>query len=147
MKRYRKQRRAVGPIYQPSNLIRYESAIDSVLAKVVEKLQSHDGADIDLKEWMHMIAVECLGATVLSWSPGMLKRGTDSGTSHHAYLSWRRKSVFGLFPTIMKLAYIFKPLDRVFSVIWGITYKPPRNFRTFFPVRLLHELHTLLMEL
>jgi hypothetical protein len=34
----------------------------------------------------------------------------------------------------MKLAYLSKTLDRVFSVIWGITYKPPRDFRTFFPV-------------
>lgn len=81
-----------------------------------------------------MIAVECLGAVVLSWSPGMIKKGTDGGTSHHSYLSWRRKSVFGLFPTTMKLAYLSKTLDRIFSVIWGITYKPPRNFRTFFPV-------------
>lgn len=82
-----------------------------------------------------MIVVECLGAVVLSWSPGMIRNGTDWGTSAHSYLSWRRKSVFGLFPTIMKLSYLSKFLDRVFSLVWRITYRPPAKFKTFFPVR------------
>lgn len=140
MKRYRRQRRAIGPIYQPSNLARYEDAIDGVLSKAVLKLKQGNGQEVDLKEWMHIIAVECLGAAVLSWSPGMLKNGTDGGTSYHSYQSWRRKSVFGLFPTIMKLAYLSKFLDRVFSIVWGITYKPPKHFRTFFPVSFSHSL-------
>jgi hypothetical protein len=136
MKRYRKQRRAVGPVYQQGNLVQYEGVIDDVLNRAIQRLKGLGLSDeeVDLKEWMHIIAVECLGAIVLTWSPGMIKKGTDGGTSHHSYLSWRRKSVFGLFPTVMKLAYLSKSLDRIFSVLWGITYKPPRNFRTFFPV-------------
>lgn len=83
---------------------------------------------------MHIIAVECLGAVVLSWSPGMLKHGTDWGTGPHAYASWRRKSVFGLFPTVTKLEILSKNVGRAFSSAWGVNFKTPKNFRPFFIV-------------
>lgn len=133
-KRYRLQRRLIGPVYQTSNLLRHEAAIDQVISQAIAKLKSLNGAEVELNEWMHIIAVECLGAVVLSWSPGLLKNGTDWGTGPHAYHSWRRKSVFGLFPIITALEFRFKDLGRAFSTLWGVKFKTPENFRPFFIV-------------
>ncbi|RBA10039.1 hypothetical protein FPRO05_05975 [Fusarium proliferatum] len=133
VRRYRLQRRLIGPVYQTSNLIQYEAAIDEVLARSVAKLKTLNGAQVELNEWMHIIAVECLGAVVLSWSPGMLKNGTDNGSGAHAYHGWRRKSVFGLFPTAAKLEFLHKSIGRLFSTIWGVNFQPPKDFRPFFP--------------
>ncbi|KAF6517438.1 hypothetical protein HZS61_003009 [Fusarium oxysporum f. sp. conglutinans] len=133
VRRYRLQRRLIGPVYQTSNLIQYEAAIDEVLARSIAKLKTLNGAQIELNEWMHIIAVECLGAVVLSWSPGMLKNGTDNGSGAHAYHGWRRKSVFGLFPMAAKLEFLHKSIGRLFSTIWGVNFQPPKDFRPFFP--------------
>lgn len=92
------------------------------------------GAAFDMKEWMHILAVESLGAVVLSWSPGMLKAGTDRDTSNQSYLGWRRKSVFGLFPLITKLDVDYKWIGRVFGTLWGVTHQTPKGFKPFFPV-------------
>ncbi|KAG9502499.1 hypothetical protein J7337_005327 [Fusarium musae] len=132
-RRYRLQRRLIGPVYQTSNLIQYEAAIDEVLARCIAKLKTLNGAQVELNEWMHIIAVECLGAIVLSWSPGMLKNGTDNGSGAHAYHGWRRKSVFGLFPMAAKLEFLHKSIGRLFSTVWGINFQPPKDFRPFFP--------------
>lgn len=64
----------------------------------------------------------------------MLKHGTDWGTGPHAYASWRRKSVFGLFPTVTKLEILSKNVGRAFSSAWGVNFKTPKNFRPFFIV-------------
>lgn len=135
MKRYRLQRRLIGPIYHTNNLKRYEAAVDGVLLRVVDQLRALDGAEVDLKEWMHIITVECLGAVSLSWSPGYLAEKSDGASGKHAYMGWKRKSVFGLFP----LAAIIEPLSRhfgrAFSVLWGLTYHIPKgDFKPFFPV-------------
>lgn len=90
--------------------------------------------EVDFKEWMYIIVVECFGVIVLMWLFGMIKKGIDGGISYYSYLSWRRKSVFGLFLIVMKLVYFFKLLDRIFSVLWGIIYKLLCNFRIFFLV-------------
>lgn len=132
--RYRLQRRLIGPIYQTSNLLQYEAAIDSVLERSIAKIKSLQGAEVELNEWMHIIAVECLSAVVLSWSPGMLKNGTDWGSGPHAYHSWRRKTVFGLFPAMAKLEFWHKTAGRLFSTAWRVNFKTPKNFRPFFPV-------------
>lgn len=136
MKRYRQQRRLIGPVYRPDSVIKLEPAIDAVLDRTIAKLKRMDGAELNLKRWMHMLVVECLGAAVLSWSPGMLKQETDWYTSEHAYLGWRRKSVFGLFPLMAKMQYISRPVNRWFSNLWGVTHEPPAGFRPFFPVRI-----------
>ncbi|KAH7171295.1 cytochrome P450 [Dactylonectria macrodidyma] len=133
VQRYRLQRRLIGPVYQTSNLAQYESAVDSVLERAIAKLKDLKGAEVELNEWMHIIAVECLSAMVLSWSPGMLDSGTDGGSGPHAYHSWRRKSVFGLFPTMAKLEFWHKTAGRLFSTVWGVNFKTPKNFRPFFP--------------
>ncbi|KAJ4123115.1 hypothetical protein NW768_010109 [Fusarium equiseti] len=127
------QRRMIGPVYQTSNLIQYEPAIDEVLTRAIVRLKSLKGAQVELNEWMHIIAVECLSAIVLSWSPGMLKSGTDNGSGTHAYHGWRRKSVFGLFPLVAKLEFLNKSIGRLFSTIWGVNFQPPKDFRPFFP--------------
>ncbi|CAI4217742.1 unnamed protein product [Parascedosporium putredinis] len=80
LKRYRTQRRLVGPIYHISNLKRFEAAVDEVLGKSIAQLNTLKGSPVDLKEWMHIITVECLGAVVLSWSPGLLKQKSDGGS-------------------------------------------------------------------
>lgn len=134
MKRYRLQRRLIGRVYQTANVIKFEAAVDEVIKQVIARLEALDGAEIDLKEWMHIIAVECLGASVLSWSPGLLKAGTDWGSSAHSYLGWRRKSVMGLFPTLTKLTLRSNLFEWIFRDLWDLKYTAPPGFRTFFPV-------------
>lgn len=134
MKRYRLQRRLIGRVYSSANVAKYEEVINEVLAHAVKRVTALDGQEVDLKEWMHIITVECLGACVLSWSPGMLKDGTDSGTLTHSYQGWRRKSLFGVFPTMKKFEQWSPGLGRAFAQVWGVTYRTPRNFRPFFPV-------------
>ncbi|KAK1753876.1 cytochrome P450 monooxygenase sdnT [Echria macrotheca] len=131
-RRYRLQRRLIGPVYQTSNVRRFERAVDEVIGRVVAKLRALDGVEVDLKEWMHIVAVECLGAVVLSWSPGYIRDGSDGGTSTQSYLGWKRKSVFGLFPLVTKLSFFSKSLGRWFSNAWGVTFATPRNFKPFF---------------
>ena len=133
MKRYRLQRKLIGPVYRPNNIVRHEAKVDGVMKKVTQKLHELNGAEVSLKEWMHIIVVECLGEAVLSWSPGLLKAGTDHGTSAHSYQAWRRKTVLGLFPLWAKLEICSKSIGRVFSMAWGITFSPPPGFRPFFP--------------
>ena len=133
-RRYRLQRRLIGPTYQTANLKKFEHAIDSVITQATHKLRTLDGAEVDLKEWMHIIAVECLGAVVLSWSPGYIRDGNDGGTSSQGYLGWRRKSIFGLFPTITKVAFFSKGVARHFANLWGVTFSTPKNFKPFFTV-------------
>lgn len=133
-KRYRLQRRLIGRTYHASNMAKFEEVIDAVLDRVVETLGASQGKDLDLTDWMHIVAVECLGACVLSWSPGMLRDGTDWGTISHSYQGWRRKSVFGLFPLATKLDVLSPDFGRAFGKVWGVTYKTPRGFKAFFPV-------------
>lgn len=140
MPRYRTQRRLIGPVYQLSSLKRFEPQIDAVLDSAVAKLKGLKGEEVDVKEWMHIIAVECLGAVVLGWSPGYIKAGSDGGTSRQGYQGWKRKSVFGLFPVITKLGFlegamgswIGKGITRWFSNIWNVTFATPKNFKPFF---------------
>ncbi|KAK3317082.1 cytochrome P450 76C2 [Apodospora peruviana] len=132
IKRYRLQRRLIGPVYQTSNMKKFESAIDIVINNAIDHIKALKGAEVDLKEWMHIIAVECLGAVVLSWSPGYIKNKSDGGTSNQGYLGWKRKSVFGLFPIITTAAFFSKSAGRTFSNIWGVTFKTPKDFKPFF---------------
>lgn len=134
MKRYRLQRRLIGTTYHISNLKKHEDAIDAVLRKAVAQLKALNGAEVDLKQWMHIIVVECLGAVVLSWSPGYIKDKSDGGTGMHAYRGWRLKSVYGLFPWAPVMATYSKALGRAFSKLWGLTYWTPKGFKTFFTV-------------
>ncbi|PFH57175.1 hypothetical protein XA68_15404 [Ophiocordyceps unilateralis] len=133
MKRYRLQRRLIGQVYRASNVAKFEEALDRVLDRVVETLDTQRGADLNLDEWMHVVVVECLGACVLSWSPGMLREQTDCGSLAHSYQGWRRKSVFGLFPLAAKLALLHPEVDRLLGKLWGVTWEKPVGFKNFFP--------------
>ncbi|KAI8300340.1 Cytochrome P450 monooxygenase sdnT [Colletotrichum sp. SAR11_240] len=130
--RYRLQRRLIGPLYQTNHLKRHEPALDAVLARVISTLRALDGKEIDLKEWMHIIAVESLSALVISWSPNYLRDGTDHKSSSHGYQGWRRKSVFGLFPLAVKAELFSKAFGRAFANLWRVTYRTPKNFKPFF---------------
>lgn len=134
MQRYRLQRRLIGRVYRTDNLVRHEAAIDRRLDQVVAKLKTLGGTKLDLKEWMHIIAVECLGASVLSRAPTMLQDGSDHGTSEQSYLGWRRKSVYGLFPMMARLDMKHRSLARIFGKLWGITFQTPKGFKPFFIV-------------
>lgn len=133
MRRYRLQRRLIGPIYHANNVKRYEAAADAVLLRVIDQLRALGGSEVDLKEWMHIITVECLGAVSLSWSPGYLEDKSDGGSGKLAYTGWRRKSVFGLFPLAVIVEPFSKHFGRAFSVLWGVTYHIPKS-KPFFPV-------------
>jgi hypothetical protein len=141
VKRYRLQRRLIGPAYLPSSIKKFEAAVDAVIQAAVSELKALNGAEVDLKEWMHIIAVECLGAVVLSWSPGYINNRSDGGTSTQSYLGWKRKSVFGLFPAATKISFISKSFSRFFSNLWGVTFKTPKNFKPFFTVSVLALLY------
>jgi cytochrome P450 len=132
--RYRLQRRLIGPLYQTRSLLKHETAIDEVLYHSIARLKSLNGESVDLKEWMHIITVECLTAVVLSWSPGYLRDGTDHGVGPHAYLGWRRKSVFGLFPWAEVTDAYSRTLGRTFARAWRLTYQPPSNYKALFPM-------------
>lgn len=133
-KRYRLQRRLIGPVYQTSNVTKFQHSVDGVVERAVAQLRALHGAEVDLKEWMHIIVVECLGAVVLSWSPGYIAAKSDGGTSTQGYLGWKRKSVFGLFPLVTSAAFFSKGLGRVFSNVWRVTFRTPKNFKPFFTV-------------
>lgn len=133
-KRYRLQRRLIGPVYQANNVKKFEAAVDAVIRQTIARLKALDGTEVDLMEWMHIIAVECLGSVVISWSPGYIKDGSDGGTGAQSYLGWKRKTVFGLFPRVTKLAFFSKALGRWFSNAWGVTFTTPKNFKPFFTV-------------
>lgn len=138
LRRYRLQRRLIGPIYNTSNVKQYEGAVDSVLDRVIPQLRSLNGAEVDLKEWMHIIVVECLGAVTLSWSPGYLCAKSDGNSGKHAYMGWRRKSVFGVFPWAVISESFSKSAGRAFANFWGLTYHTPKEgFNPFFPVSAL----------
>lgn len=134
MHRYRLQRRLIGPLYSKRSLLKHEPAIDAVLHHAISRLKDLKGEEVDLKEWMHILTIECLTAVVLSWSPSYLAQGTDFGVAHHAYLGWRRKSVFGLFPWAEILDGYFPSLGRLFARVWGLTFKPPEGYKALFPV-------------
>lgn len=135
MKRYRLQRRLIGPVYHIANVKRYEDAIDAVLGRVISRLTSLNGSEVDLKEWMHITVVECLAAVSLSWSPGYLRDMSDGASGQHAYLGWRRKTVFGLFPHAVILETLSRSAGRAFAYLWRVTYHTPKEgFRPFFPV-------------
>ncbi|KHN95024.1 Cytochrome P450 family protein [Metarhizium album ARSEF 1941] len=135
MKRYRLQRRLIGRVYSAANVAKYEDALTAALERVVKRLSDLDGKEIDLKEWMHIITVECLGAAVLSWSPGLLRDGTDWATLSHSFQGWRRKCLFGVFPAMKKMEQLSPSLGRAFASLWGVTYRPPPTFKPFFPLR------------
>lgn len=135
LRRYRLQRRLIGPVYNPHNVKQYEGAVDSLLDRVIAQLHSLQGAEVDLKEWMHITVVECLGAVSLSWSPGYLAGQSDGNSGKHAYMGWRRKSVFGLFPLAVIFESFSKSAGRAFANLWGLTYHTPKEgFHPFFPV-------------
>ncbi|KAL8307418.1 hypothetical protein RB597_001013 [Gaeumannomyces tritici] len=131
--RYRQQRRLIGPVYQAANLRKFELAVDQVLDEAVTRINELDGAAIDLKEWMHIITVECLSSIVLSWSPGYLRLGSDGGSSAFSYRGWKRKTIFGLFPLVAILETLSKAVGRAFADLWGLTFKAPKGLRLFFP--------------
>lgn len=135
-KRYALQRRRLGPVYRASAVLKYEGAVDEVLHRAVAWIKALDGEEVDLKEWMHILAVECLGAVVLSWSPGLLAAGSDRGSGEMSYLAWRTKTVFGYFPLMARVNWAERGrwIGRLFAQAWGLRYRHGPNFRPFFPV-------------
>ena len=146
MQRYRLQRRLIGQVYQPANVRKHEDAIDRVLDKLVPQIRSLQGQPVELKEWMHIVAVECLGAVVLGWSPGYLRDRTDWSSSIVSYLSWRQRSIFGLFPLATYAQFLSFNLGRRFETIWGIRHDSTalKGFKSFFPVSCIPRLLSLL---
>jgi cytochrome P450 len=133
-KRYRSQRRTIGPTYTLSSLRKHEPALDEAIKRIMNALHDLHPETVDLKEWMHASVVECLGAVVLGgWSPKFLQLKTDCGTSAHAHMIWRRKSVMGLFPQFTILGLVSKQFSRMFSAAWGVRHGQPPNHRPFFP--------------
>lgn len=135
MKRYRQQRRLIGPVYHESNVAKFGSQVDAVLDKAVAELRTLNGAEVDLKEWMHIVVVECLGAVVLGWSPKFLVAHSDYGSSSASYFNWRRKSVFGLYPGLVIAEFLCGGrgwVIRPFTSVWRLGYETRAGYRNFF---------------
>jgi hypothetical protein len=49
-------------------------------------------------------------------------------------LSWRHKTVFGLFPSAVIAGTYSRIFGRLFSRLWGVTFRTPKGFKTFFTV-------------
>lgn len=137
MDRYKHQRRVIGRVYGIANIRRHERLIDGALEAAVSRIRALDGAEVDLREWMHIIVVECLSAVVLSRPAGLLRAGSDGGTGDHAYAAWRMKSVVGLFPWIAARRYTHRRLVRLFCRLMKVTYSTPPSYKTFFTVSYL----------
>jgi len=134
MPRYRAQRRAIRPMYMLGSLRKHEPALDIAIDRIVDSVRGLQGGSVDLREWMHASVVECLGAVALGgWSSGYLDLRSDCGTSAHAIMSWRRKSVLGLFPRAVVFGMVSKSFGRIFNKIWGTVHGTPEGFRPFFP--------------
>ncbi|PHH50788.1 Cytochrome P450 monooxygenase easK [Ceratocystis fimbriata CBS 114723] len=157
--KYRRQRRMLGSVYSAAAMAKLRPSVKAVVEKAIlriksvqqdsrnlkgdkEKLtadsqtrsiQSQGLEALDIREWTHIIAIEALSASVLSWSPGFLRDGTDHHTGEHGYLTWRRRSVFGLFPLATKAGQASKATGRLWGRLWGITFPTPKGFRPFFP--------------
>lgn len=133
-RRYRLQRRLIGPAYHEANMQKFGAAVDAVLQRAVAELRQLHGARVDLKEWMHIVAVECLGAVVLSWSPGYVKDRSDHGSSAAGYYNWRRKSVFGLFPSLVVADLHTRWVSRAFAAVWRLGYERRADYKPLFAV-------------
>ncbi|KKF95405.1 Cytochrome P450 [Ceratocystis platani] len=107
--KYRRQRRMLGSVYSAAAMAKLRPSVKAVVEKAIlriksvqqdsrnlkgdkEKLtadsqtrsiQSQGLEALDIREWTHIIAIEALSASVLSWSPGFLRDGTDHHTGEH----------------------------------------------------------------
>ncbi|KAL5598983.1 uncharacterized protein BROUX77_006016 [Berkeleyomyces rouxiae] len=159
--KYRRQRRMLGGVYSAAAMAKFQPSVSEVVERAVLRITSAqesqrpvsaakgrlekesdgessvikpgDSPAMDLREWTHIIAIETLSAAVLSWSPGFLRDGSDHHTGEHGYLTWRRRSVFGLFPLATKAGQVSKAVGRLWGLFWGITFPTPKGFRPFFP--------------
>lgn len=126
MPRYRAQRRLVGPTYSQANLQNHEGAVDEVLERFVAKVRELDGKEVDLMEWMHILAIECLTAVTFRWSPGLIEAETNYGTLMDGYFQfWRYASVIGLFPRIVLLSHKLGLRSKRF-LQWAISIGVPK---------------------
>jgi hypothetical protein len=133
MPRYRMQRRLIGPTFAAANLQNHERAVDEVLERFVSKLREMDGKEVDLTEWMHILAMECLTAVTFRWSPQLIEAGTNYGTLMDGYFQfWRYFTVIGLFPRLTLLSSKLgvrskRLLQRLVDTGVESCPKPPKN--------------------
>jgi hypothetical protein len=138
--RYRMQRRTIGPVYSVSNLKKYEGPVDEVLDRFVAKLttlagEEDGGGQVDLAEWMHILAYECLSTVSMSWSPGQIEAGSGDGLLENGYDVWRMWSVLGLFEPIVLAGAVLPPLKYVFPVLAGVVPRRPKGFKNHWEVK------------
>ncbi|PGH27909.1 hypothetical protein AJ80_00459 [Polytolypa hystricis UAMH7299] len=133
MKRYRMQRRLVGPVYSAANLQKHEHLIEAVIERFVAKLKTLNGKEVDLTEWMHILSVETLTAVTFGWSPGLIEDGNDYGTFIDGYFQfWRYFTVVGLYPYAVLISHKLgvaakRALQRLVEVGVAASPKPPKN--------------------
>jgi hypothetical protein len=127
------QRRLVGPIYSASNLQKHEHLIEAVIERFVAKLRTMNGEEVDLTDWMHILAVESLTAVTFDWSPGLIEDGSDHGTFMDGYFQfWRFFTVVGLYPYAVLIAHKLgvsakRFLQRVVQTGVAASPTPPKN--------------------
>jgi hypothetical protein len=127
------QRRLIGPTYSAANMLNHEPALDDVLQRFVAKLKEQDGKEIDLSEWMHILAMESITAVTFRWSPGMIEDGSNYGTLMDGYFKfWRYLTVVGMFPRVILVSHYLGLWSRHFLqklVDFGVEKcpKPPKN--------------------
>lgn len=133
--RYRLQRRLIGPVFSQSNLGKYEAPIDAVLDRLVAKLRSLGGErEVDLAEWMHILAYECLSSVTMSYHPGQIEAGSDEGLLGTGYAVWRMWSVLGLFKPLVVLYGTVRWMKPLLPVLMGVAPRAEEGFKPHWPV-------------
>jgi hypothetical protein len=98
MEKYKMQRRAIGPAYSVAGMEKHEAALDRYINAFISKIQSLNGEEVDLAEWMHIYSLDALSHVVLSNSLDYTAQGSDGGNGAASESIWSLFTTLGLFP-------------------------------------------------
>ena len=120
MKKYRLQRRIAGPMYATASVEKYGGKIDAVISRFMLRLESLQGQNLDLEQWLHIFVLDALANVTLSEDLKYIEAGNDDGNLEASLRTWRMFSLVGLFPWITSLMQGFPLLDRSICGIFGV---------------------------
>lgn len=101
--KYRLQRRRINPIYTVSSIADLEPNLDAILVKNLASMREKSGVPLDLDNWSHMAALDCLTAAVFSTSTEQVIAGCDDGTIAAAKNGWVYLHWASRFPLLHRI--------------------------------------------
>lgn len=127
--KYRLQRRRINPIYTVSSVSDLEPSLDAILVRILASMRGRSRSTVDLDDWSHMAALDCLTATVLPTSTQQVIIGCDDGTIAATKQGWVYLHWASRFPTFHTInSWCLRVLKRD---LWG---KPQRDTPHIFNV-------------